>query len=179
MNTLGISSKTQLKDKRAPLLDEISKEIQKKLDLIDFRPDISKAINDLSLKISIGCEINANLKHLAKEPLIVNNVWTLYAYDPQKKKLHVDKDSRALIPTGVSLTIPEGWIGMITPIEGYTEKYVDVVPTTIECVNPKDIFVLVQSLKTGVYILHGDPIAKLTLVPTGIQKVNFKRLHNE
>jgi dUTPase len=132
-------------------------------------------LNTMTTYLSIGCKIDATIKKIAKEPTITGNVWSVFAYDPSFEKLHIKKDDRLTIPTGITVTIPDGWLGLTYNVPGYANKYLDVIQTIIEPGKPTSVDVLVQSLKTGCFVCHGDLIAKFVIIPMGIQRTTVTR----
>jgi dUTP pyrophosphatase len=79
--------------------------------------------------------------------------------------------ARALIPTGVALAIPDGWVGLVHPRSGLAVEHGVTVlnaPGTIDAGYRGEVKVLlVNHGDTGFEIRHGQRIAQLLLVRVG------------
>ncbi|MEI2775417.1 MAG: dUTP diphosphatase [Tetrasphaera sp.] len=83
-------------------------------------------------------------------------------------ELTLGPGERALVPTGVALAIPEGWVGLVHPRSGLAARHgITIVnaPGTIDAGYRGEILVnLVNTDRTEPFTVHsGDRIAQLVL----------------
>jgi dUTP pyrophosphatase len=95
----------------------------------------------------------------------------LQAYLPNNKKeaLRLWPGERRVIPTGIKMEIPEGYMGLMTPRSGLAAKAGVTLtnsPGVIDFGYKDDVGVIIQNTSTDpFYIKHGDRIAQLLLLP--------------
>ncbi len=96
---------------------------------------------------------------------------------PDGEPLTLSPGARALIPTGISIEIPDGFEAQVRPRSGLALKYGVTVlnsPGTIDADYRGEIQVLLINLgNESVIISRGDRIAQLVIAP--ILVVNLKR----
>ena len=84
----------------------------------------------------------------------------------------LDPGERALVPTGVSLALPRGWVGLVHPRSGLAARHgVSVVnaPGTVDSGYRGEILVNLVNLdpRESVTVRVGDRIAQLVLQEVG------------
>lgn len=95
--------------------------------------------------------------------------WDLYA----DKSVHLSPGLRAIVSTGVSIAVPQGFVGMVCPRSGYAAKYGVTVlnaPGIIDAGYRGEIKVILQHCMDVNYgqslrIERGDRIAQLVIAP--------------
>ena len=95
----------------------------------------------------------------------------LYAADTTS----IAPGARALIPTGVALAIPEGWVGLVHPRSGLAVEHGVTVlnaPGTIDAGYRGEVKVLLVNHGEGAFeVRHGQRVAQLLLVRVGRAEV--------
>lgn len=83
--------------------------------------------------------------------------------------------ARALVPTGVALAIPDGWVGLVHPRSGLAADHGVTVlnaPGTIDTGYRGEVKVLLVNHGTEpVELAHGERIAQLVLTPVAHARV--------
>jgi dUTP pyrophosphatase len=95
----------------------------------------------------------------------------LYAADTTS----IAPGARALVPTGVALAIPEGWVGLVHPRSGLAVEHGVTVlnaPGTIDAGYRGEVKVLLVNHGEGAFeVRHGQRVAQLLLVRVGRAEV--------
>jgi dUTP pyrophosphatase len=118
-------------------------------------------------------EVKIRIKHLRKDPSIPlpqymtqgSSGMDLFAF--LEKEVTLEPGERKLIPTGISVAIPEGFEGQIRPRSGLAIQHgIGVVngPGTIDADYRGEICVLLINFdKSPFAIRHGDRIAQMVI----------------
>ena len=92
-----------------------------------------------------------------------------------EEALELGAGERALIPTGLSIALPEGYEAQIRPRSGLAVKYGITVlntPGTIDADYRGEVFIALINLGTQPYeISHGLRIAQLVIAPVAHAKI--------
>jgi dUTP pyrophosphatase len=87
----------------------------------------------------------------------------------------IEPGGRALVPTGVALAIPDGWVGLVHPRSGLAIDHGVTVlnaPGTIDAGYRGEVKVILVNHGTeAVELAHGERIAQLLLAPVGHARV--------
>jgi dUTP pyrophosphatase len=80
---------------------------------------------------------------------------------------HLPKGSRAVIPTGIAIAIPEGYVGLVWPRSGLAVKRgLDVMAGVIDADYRGEVgVVLINHGQEDVLICEGERIAQLLIQP--------------
>lgn len=80
----------------------------------------------------------------------------------------LDPGERALVGTGVSVQVPDGWVGLVCPRSGLAAKQgvtVTNAPGVIDAGYTGEVKVIVQATSERVVLERGERIAQLVVVP--------------
>ena len=75
----------------------------------------------------------------------------------------------SVVPTGIAMAIPDGFVGLVWPRSGVSVPYgVDVLPGVIDSDYTGEIKVVLQAGANDFEISQGDRIAQLLIVPVSM-----------
>jgi dUTP pyrophosphatase len=91
------------------------------------------------------------------------------------RAVRLEPGARAVVPTGLAVGIPPGWVGLVHPRSGLARRHgvtVTNAPGTIDAGYRGEVQVLLVNLgDEPVDLARGDRIAQLLLQPVGIATV--------
>jgi dUTP pyrophosphatase len=89
--------------------------------------------------------------------------------------VRLEPGGRAAVPTGLSIAVPDGWVGLVHPRSGLARRQgvtVANAPGTIDAGYRGELQVLLVNLGAEpVQLERGDRIAQLLLQPVGVAQV--------
>lgn len=85
-------------------------------------------------------------------------------FDLFSRMLVDTSDDSHLLPTGIAIEIPQGYVGLVLPRSGLTLQGIDVVPGTIDSDYRGEVYVQLRRRRAFLSINVGDRIAQIVFL---------------